>query len=177
MILKIAIVVAILLAGVLIFAAMKPDLFQIERSVSIKASPEKIFALINDFHNWGQWASQDKEDPTMKRTFSGSASGVGAVSEWSSTGSAGTGRMTIVESAPSNTVGVLVDFVKPFETHNMNRFLLEPAGETTKVTWRLQGSNLYVMKLMSVFVDMDKMAGKHFEKGLSNLKQIAEQSQ
>src|SRR5277367_1178400 len=100
MILKIIIVVAVVIAAVLIFAATRPGTIRVQRSIEINAPPEKIFALINDFHNWSLWAPQDKEDPTMKRTFSGSADGAGAVSDWTSKGRAGRGRMSITESVP-----------------------------------------------------------------------------
>ena len=174
MILKVLIGVAVIIAAILIFAATKPDTFRVQRSISIQASPERIFALINDFHNWPQWASQDKEDPSMQRTFSGAQSGVGAVSNWTSRGSAGKGRMEIVESTPGKMIAVKVDFTKPFEAHNRNEFTIEVQGASTNVTWSMQGTNLYVMKLMSVFTDMDKIAGKHFEDGLANLKAAAE---
>ena len=129
MILKIIIIVAVAIAAVLAFvvlyAATKPDTFRVQRSVTIDAAPEKIFPLIDDFHNWSGWAPQDKEDPSMKRIYSGPASGTGAVSDWNSTGNAGRGRMSIIESAPPTRVVVKVDFVKPFTAHNLNEFILE----------------------------------------------------
>jgi uncharacterized protein YndB with AHSA1/START domain len=172
---KIVIIVAVLIAALLAFAATKPKTFRIQRSMSIKAPPEKIFALINDFHSWSGWAPQDKEDPTMSRTYSGAAFGKGAVSEWNSSGSAGKGRMAIVESVPSSMISIQVDFVKPFEAHNINEFSLKPAGGLTEVVWTMHGTNLYIMKIMSIFVNMDGVVGKHFESGLYNLRTVAEQ--
>jgi len=175
MILRIFIVVGVLIVALLAFAATKPDIFQVQRSITIRAHPEKVFALMNDFHSWPTWAPQDKEDPTMRRTYSGPPEGKGAVSEWTSTGSAGKGKMAIIESVSPRTVSVQVDFEKPFAAHNVNEFILEPDGSSTKVTWAMRGTNLYVMKLMSMFVNMDRMAGKHFEDGLVKLKTAAEQ--
>ena len=178
MILKIIIAVAVLIAAALIFAATRPGTIRVQRSIEINAPPEKVFALINDFHNWSLWAPQDREDATMERTFSGSASGsgsgAGAVSEWVSKGSAGQGKMSITESEPPRRVAIQVDFVKPFAAHNVNEFLLEPVGSSTKVTWTMQGRNLFFMKLMSIFVNMDRVMGRHFESGLNNLKAVAE---
>jgi len=174
MILRVLIIVVVLIAAVLVYAATKPNAFSVQRSRSIQAPPERIFALINDFHNWSRWAPQDNEDSTMKRAFSGPESGTGAVSDWDSSGSAGKGRMTITESVPSKKISVKVDFAKPFEAHNVNEFTLEPDDGSTKVTWSMQGTNLYMMKLMSIFVNMDRVAGKHFENGLDKLKAIAE---
>jgi uncharacterized protein YndB with AHSA1/START domain len=164
----------VVIAAVLAFAATKSKTFHVQRSITIKSPPEKVFALINDFHNWSGWAPQDKEDPTMRRTYSGTASGKGSVSEWNSTGNAGKGRMAIIESVPSKMISIKVDFVKPFQAHNLNEFTLEPDGALTKITWTMRGSNLYVMKIMSIFVNMDSVVGKHFESGLNNLKTVAE---
>ena len=174
MLVRILIAVNVLLAAILIFAATKPDTMRVERSIEIAAPPAKIFALLNDFHQWPQWAPQDKDDPSMTRTYGGAASGVGTVSNWSGKRSTGNGRMEIVESVPDTRVSVKVDFVKPFAAHNLNEFTLQPAGATTRVTWTMQGSNLYVMKVMSVFINMDRETGKHFEAGLKNLKTAAE---
>jgi len=170
----VAVGVLVAVAAILILAATKPDSFRIERSVTIQASAERIFPLINDFHNWSEWAPQDREDPSIKRTYSGPASGVGAASEWTSSGKAGSGKMSITESVPPSRAVIDVHFVKPFAAHNVNVFTLEPEGTATKVTWTMEGTNLYFMKLMSVFSSIDRMMGGHFESGLRNLKAAAE---
>src|ERR1700758_573844 len=167
-------IVAAVVAAVLIVAARKPDTLRIERSIEIQAPRERIFALIDDFHNWSRWAPEDREDPSIRRTFSGPASGVGAASEWTSEGRAGAGRMAITESVPPERVVVDVHFVKPFAVHNVSTFRLEPVGPSTKVIWTMQGTNVYMLKLMSVLVDMDRMMGEEFESGLRDLKAAAE---
>jgi uncharacterized protein YndB with AHSA1/START domain len=169
-----AAIVLLAVAVVLIIAARKPDIIQIQRSIVIDAPPEKIFPLIDDFHNWGTWAPQDREDPSIQRTFSGPPSGAGAESEWTSKGRAGTGRMSIAVSVPPRRVVIDVHFVKPFVAHNVNTFRLAPEGASTSVTWRMEGTNVYMLKLMSVLVDMDRMMGEHFENGLRDLKAAAE---
>jgi len=167
-------VIGAVIAAVLIIAATKPDTLRIERSIEIQAPPEKIFALIDDFHKWSQWAPQDREDPSIRRTFSGPVGGVGAESEWTSKGRAGAGRMSIVESVPCDRTVIDVHFIKPFVAHNVNTFTLQPDGSSTKVTWTMQGTNVYMLKLMSILVDMDRMMGEHFESGLRDLKAAAE---
>ncbi len=178
MLLKVALisvaVVLVFVAVVLILAARKPATFRIERSIEIQARPERIFALIDNFHNWSQWAPQDREDPSIQRSFSGPASGLGAESEWTSKGRAGAGRMSVAEVVPPERVVIDVHFVKPFVAHNVNTFTLEPVGSVTRVTWSMQGTNVYMLKLMSVLVDMDRMMGEHFESGLRDLKAAAE---
>jgi uncharacterized protein YndB with AHSA1/START domain len=170
----IAIVVVALIAVLLAYAATKPDTFRVERSASIKAPPEKIFALLNDFHRWDAWSPWEKKDPAMKRTFGAATSGKGAAYAWEGNGDVGQGRMEIAESAPPSRVAIKLDFLKPFETHNLVEFTLEPKGDSTSVTWAMQGPAPYISKLMQVFVNMDSMIGKDFETGLGNLKAIAE---
>lgn len=174
MIKAIGIIVILLIAAVLAFAATKPDSFRVQRAASIKAPPEKIFPFINDLRNFGAWSPYEKKDPAMKRSFSGPASGKGAVYEWDGDKNVGQGRMEIADTAPPSKVTIKLDFVRPFETHNMVEFTLAPKGDSTDVTWAMQGPAPYVAKLMHVFFDMDSMVGKDFEAGLANLKSLAE---
>ena len=170
----IAIAVVVLVAAVLIFAATRPDNFRVQRTTSIKAPPEKIFALINDLHRWGSWSPWEKMDPEMKRTYSGAASGKGAVYAWEGNSKVGEGRMEISDTSPPSKVTIKLDFIKPFEAHNTAQFTLEPKGDSTSVTWTMYGPSVYMAKVMGVFVNMDKMIGKDFETGLANLKSVAE---
>jgi uncharacterized protein YndB with AHSA1/START domain len=170
----ILIVVVVLVIALLILAATKPDSFQVQRSASIKAPPEKIFPLIDDFQNWGSWSPYENKDPAMKRTRSGPASGKGAVYEWDGDKNVGKGRMEIKESSPTSKIVIQLDFLKPFEAHNIAEFTLEPQGETTKVTWAMHGPAPFISKLMQVFINFDNMIGKDFEAGLANLKAVAE---
>jgi uncharacterized protein YndB with AHSA1/START domain len=173
MIAKGLIVVIATILAVLVLAAIKPDTLQIQRSITIQAPPEKIFPLINDLHQWSRWQEQF-QDSSIKQTFSGSNSGVGAASNWEGSGPAGKGQMLITGSVPFSGISVTVDFTRPFAAHNLNNFALEPDGNSTRVVWNWQGSNAYFMKLMGVFVNMDRMIGKHFETSLANLKTLAE---
>lgn len=170
----IGIVAAMLIAGVLVLAAMKPDTFRVERSASIKAPPEKVFPLINDFKQWGPWSPWEKKDPAMRRTFGAATSGKGASYSWDGNKDVGQGSMEIVESVPSSKVALRLDFVKPFEAHNTVEFRLEPKNGATNVTWAMQGPVPYFAKVIHVFIDMDRMVGKDFEAGLANLKANAE---
>ncbi len=171
---KIALVIVALIAIVLIYATTRPDSFSVQRTATIKAPPEKVFALINDFHHWPAWSPWEKLDPAMKRTHSGATSGKGAVYAWVGNSDVGEGRMEIVDSVPSSKVDIKLDFITPFESKNTTLFTLQPQGDSTQVTWLMQGPAPYVTQLMTVFVSMDKMIGKDFEAGLANLKANAE---
>jgi hypothetical protein len=171
---KIVIVVLALIAGVLALAATKPDTFRVERSVSIKAPPEKIFPLIDDFHQWGAWSPWENKDPAMKRTHSGAPHGKGAAYAWEGNNAVGSGRMEIAESSPPSKVTVDLYFLKPMEAHNVADFTLTPEAGATKVTWAMHGPSPFLTKVMHVFLSMDAMVGKDFEAGLANLKAAAE---
>jgi len=170
---KIAVVVVVLIAGVLVFAATKPDTFRVQRSASIKAPPEKIAAVLGDFHAWQAWSPWEKMDPAMKRSYSGAEKGKGAAYAWEGNGKVGQGRMEITDAAPSR-VALNLDFIKPFEAHNKVVFTLTPKGDATEVNWAMQGPVPYMAKIVHVFMDMDSMVGKDFEAGLANLKTITE---
>jgi uncharacterized protein YndB with AHSA1/START domain len=174
MVKKIALVVVVVIAAVLLYAAARPGNFRVERAAKVNAPPEKIFVLLNDFHQWGSWSPWEKMDPAMKRTHSGEPSGKGAVYEWEGNSKVGKGRMEIIEAAPSSKVVVKLDFLAPFEAHNTAEFTLQPDGGATNVTWAMYGPSSYVTKLITIFVSMDSMVGKDFEAGLAELKTIAE---
>lgn len=174
MIRSILLVIVFVVAAVLIYAATKPDSFRIQRSVVIKAAPETIFPFINDFRKWETWSPWEKIDPDLKRTYGGVASGVGAVYEWSGNKDIGQGRMEIIESAPASKVVLKLDFMKPFEAHNMVEFTMVAQGDSTTVTQAMYGPSPYMSKLMTIFFSMEKMVGSKYEEGLANLKAQAE---
>lgn len=172
---KIALVIVILVVGVLAYAATRPDTLHVQRSASIKAPPEAIFPLINDLHRWTAWSPYEKIDPAMKRAYSGAANGKGAVYEWEGNSEVGQGRMEITDTSHPSRITIKLDFIKPLEGHNVAEFTLMPQGDTTQVTWTMDGPSPYIGKVIGVFMNMDSMIGDSFETGLANLKTIAEE--
>ena len=170
----VAIAVVVLAGGVLLFAASRPDSFRIERSANIKAPPEKVFALVNDFRRWTEWSPWENIDPALKRTYQGAATGKGAAYGWEGDKNVGSGRMEILESTPGSLITIKLDFLKPFEAHNTAQFKFDRAGDTTTVTWAMFGPSPYLSKLMGLVFDMDKMVGGQFEQGLATLKAKSE---
>ena len=165
----VAVVLAIAVAVVLILAATKQDTFSVRRAATVKASPERIFSLINDFHQWGSWSPWEHKDPAMKRTYSGADSGKGAVYAWDGNKNVGSGRMEILEASPPSKVVIKLDFFAPFEAHNTAEFTMLPQGDATSLTWLMHGPAAFMSRLMQVFMNMDKMIGKDFEAGLEIL--------
>jgi uncharacterized protein YndB with AHSA1/START domain len=172
----VVLVLAVVVVAILVLAAMKPNTFRVERSTTIKAPPETIFAFITDFRNWAAWSPWEKIDPALKRTYSGAPSGEGAVYEWQGNKKVGQGRMEIVEALPPAKVTIKLDFLKPFEAHNIAEFRLEPQSDATRFIWSMHGPNIFIGKVMSLFVSMDRMVGRDFERGLANLKAAAEKT-
>jgi uncharacterized protein YndB with AHSA1/START domain len=170
----IVVILVVAVAAVLGYAAMQPDTFRIERSAGIKAPPEKIFAILSDFHQWGSWSPWEKLDLAMKKTHSGAASGKGAIYEWEGNKKVGKGRMEIMEASPPAKLSIKLDFFKPFEAHNTAEFTLDRQSDSTNVTWAMIGQKPFFFKVIGVFLSMDKMVGKDFETGLANIKGIVE---
>ena len=170
----IAVVLAIAIAIILILAAAKPDSFRVQRATTVKAPPERIFPLINDFHQWATWSPYENKDPAMKRGYSGAASGKGAVYAWEGNKNVGSGRMEILDASALAKIVIKLDFFTPFEGHNTAEFTMLPQGDATNVTWLMYGPLPFMGKIMHVFVNMDRMVGKDFEIGLANLKRVTE---
>lgn len=173
-VLIVVLVLVVLIAAVLILAAMTPDTFRIQRTATIKAPPGKIFPHINDFHNWQAWSPWEKLDPALQRTFSGAASGKGTVYEWEGNKQVGKGRMEITESSAPSKIVIKLDFFKPFEAHNTADFTFAGKGDSTTITWGMDGQRPFMFKVMGIFMNFDKMIGKDFEAGLANLKRVTE---
>jgi carbon monoxide dehydrogenase subunit G len=170
----VAVLLILVVGGVLVYAATRPDVFRVQRAASINAPPEKVFALINDFQRWGAWSPWEKKDPAMKRSFGPATSGKGAVYAWEGNKDVGQGRMEIADTVPPSKVRIKLDFLKPFEAHNIVEFALEPQGNATNVTWTMQGALPYLAKIAHLFIDVDGMVGRDFEAGLANLKAASE---
>ncbi len=173
----ILIVLAVAIVALLAYAATRPDSFRVERSVAIKASPEKIYANLQDFNRWVAWSPWEKMDTTMKKTYGGAATGKGATYAWAGD-KAGVGSMEILDATPSQALKIKLDFTKPFEAHNLVDFTLKPQGaggqDGTQVTWAMYGPSNYMTKIVHIFMDMDKIVGKDFESGLADLKAVSE---
>lgn len=170
----IAVVLGLAIAVILILAAAKPNTFSVQRATVVKAPAEKIFPLINDFHQWGSWSPYEHKDPAMKRSYSGEASGKGAVYAWDGNKNVGSGRMEILDASVPAKIVIKLDFFTPFEGHNTAEFTMLPQGDATSLTWLMHGPAPFMAKIMHVFMNIDRMVGKDFEIGLVNLKRLTE---
>jgi hypothetical protein len=169
-----AVIVAVLL-GVVGFVATRPATFRIERSLLMTAPPAAVFNQVNDFHRWDEWSPWAKIDPSMAQTYEGEPSGKGAIYTWNSKDpKAGQGRMEIMESIPNTSIIIKLQFIKPFAATNTAEFAFTPSGTGTNVLWAMYGDRNFMSKAFSLVMDMDKLVGGDFEKGLAAMSVAAE---
>lgn len=170
----VAIGLAALAAAFVVVVSLQPAELRVARSTTVSAPPAAVFAQLNDLHAFNQWSPFAKRDPATKQTFDGPAAGTGASMAWAGNSDVGEGRMTITESRPNEIVGYHLEFLKPFKNTAEANIALRPDGDRTTVTWSMVAPSNFVAKAMHLFLDMDKMVGGDFEKGLADLKSIAE---
>jgi hypothetical protein len=157
---------------VAVFAAVvvsRPASFAVERSATIPTPPDTAFTQVNDFHAWAGWSPWEKLDAGMKKTYSGANTGAGSIYYWNGNNDVGEGRMTMEKSERPNTIGIKLEFMRPFAATNQTTFTFTPVPEGTKVTWSMSGHNDFFGKAASLFMDMDKVVGQDFERGLASL--------
>ena len=174
---KILIGLIALIAIVAVFAgviAMQPSEFRIVRSAAMSAPAPEVFAQVNDFHNWDAWSPWAKLDPKAKNTFEGPAAGTGAIFKWSGNNEVGEGSMTLTQSHPYDLITIKLEFVRPFADTSTAEFTFEPKDDQTVVTWSMFGRRNFIAKAVCFFMNMDKMVGGQFEKGLAQMKAIVE---
>ena len=168
------VVIVVVIAAFSVVVAMQPSHYRVERSATMNAPAPVVFNQVNDFHKWDAWSPWAKLDPNMKTTHEGPPAGTGAVYSWVGNSDVGEGKMTIVESRPNELIRFNLEFYKPMADTCTSEFTFKPNGNQTAVTWSMAGKNGFVSKAMCLFLNMDKMVGGQFEKGLTALKSIAE---
>ena len=166
--------ILVLVVVLLVVIATRPDEFVVTRSATVNAAPDAVYRLVNDFHAWNEWSPWAKLDPNMKVTYSGPPYGTGASYAWTGNDQVGEGNMTIVESKRDELVKIDLRFIKPFASSSITQFTLQPNGGQTTVTWTMNGQHTFISKAMCLIMDMDKMIGPDFERGLAQLKPLAE---
>ena len=165
---------AIIVVVFVVVAALQPSAFRVARSTTIAAPPAIIFGHVNDLHKFQVWSPWAKIDPNSKIVYEGPQEGTGAKFSWAGNKEVGEGAMTVTNSRPGDLVQFRLDFKKPFEATNTAEFTFKPDGDRTAVTWAMSGKNNFMFKAVGLFMNCDKMIGGQFEKGLADLKTLAE---
>ncbi|MGZ5279155.1 MAG: SRPBCC family protein [Pseudobdellovibrionaceae bacterium] len=174
MFVKILVGLAVIIGAVLIYAAVQPKDYLISREITVAASPDVVFPWINNSKKMNEWMSWSEMDPKMVLTYQGPEEGVDSISSWTSDGQMGVGKATIVESIPNQLVKSKLEYTKPFEGTQIADMTITPAANGSLVKWSVTGENQFIGRLMCIFMDMDKMVGGSFEKGLARLKSKVE---
>jgi hypothetical protein len=167
-------IIAVMTVLFLIVVALQPSKFRVERKATIAAPPAVVFGQVNSFHKWNDWSPWAKMDPTAKNSYDGPEAGTGAKFAWEGNNKVGQGKMTIMESSPSKLIRIKLEFLKPFACTNTAEFTFEPEGNRTRITWAMTGEKNFMSKAFCMFMNMDKMVGGDFEKGLASMKSLAE---
>jgi hypothetical protein len=171
---KISLALVVAIVGFVAVVASRPSTYRVERSITVAAPVDIPFGLVNDFHRWQLWSPWDALDPKMAKTFDGSFSGTGAIYSWSGNDQVGKGKMNILESKLHDSIRIQLEFIEPWASTNTTFFTFQPLPEGIQVTWAMEGNNDFMGKAFSLFMDMDGMIGKDFEKGLASIKSLAE---
>jgi uncharacterized protein YndB with AHSA1/START domain len=174
-ILSLLAIVVLAIAGILVAAGLQPSDYHVERSITIDAPREQVYALITDFERYGEWSPWEKLDPAMKKNVSGKPGEVGTRYAWEGNDQAGQGTMTVTAAQPPDRVDLTIEFIKPFQAQNQVSWRLAPEGESTQMTWSMDGKNEgLVPKLFAMLMNMENMLGNDFDEGLENLKGVCE---
>ena len=172
-------------AGVLVLfaavAATRRSAFHVERRLEIAAPANLVFGVLNDLHQFAGvlvlfGEPLEKGDPDMQKTFEGPAAGVGQSFAWSGNMQVGKGKMTIEESVPGQKVRMTLEFVKPMASTATCALTLAGTPTGSFVTWSMDGNHNFIGKAFGMFMNMDNMLGADIEKGLDQLKTVAEEA-
>lgn len=155
-----------------VVASFQSDEMKVTRSAVIPATPDAIYAVVNDFSKWMSWSPWTGLDPEMKHRLEGPTQGVGAKFHWEGNMECGAGTSNLTASKLNEFVHMRIDMTRPMEGSTEVQFTFVPEGAGTKVTWAMQGKKSFMGKLMGLFMDCEKMCGDDFEKGLANLAKV-----
>jgi carbon monoxide dehydrogenase subunit G len=176
LILGVLALVVIVIVALVAVIAMQPPEYVVTRSATVNAPQTVVFENVNDFHKWDAWSPWAKLDPAMKVTHAGPPAGVGSSYSWEGNSEAGKGVMSIIDSRPSEMVKININVIEPISGTAVTEFNMTPAGNGTNVTWKMTGQKNFMSKAFGLIVDMDKMIGADFEKGLAQMKTALENS-
>lgn len=148
--------------------------YTVERTRTINAPPARVYSLVVDFREWERWSPWEDVDPELRRSYSGPPTGPGTRYAWSGNRKAGAGSMEITEASPDRRVVIDLQFDKPFKSRNTTTFELVPLGDdATQVTWRMVGPRPLLLRLMGPLMNLEKLVGGDFDKGLDRLAKVA----
>ena len=165
--------VVVLFAGVV---ATRRSAYHVERKLEVAAPVDLVFGVLNDLHQFAGalvlfGSPLEKSDPNMQKSFEGPAAGVGQSYAWSGK-KAGKGTLTI--SVPGQKVGMKLELLAPMKSTAICALTLGGTPTGSVLTWSMDGNHNFIGKAFGMFVNMDNMLGADIEKGLVEVKTVAE---
>jgi len=172
--LKFLLGLSVVALGAVVAVARQPSEYRVTRTARINATPAALFPRVEDLKKFNEWNPWIKLDPTAQVTYYGEASGPGASMAWAGNSNVGEGRMTVIETRPHELVKIRLDFEKPLANTATAEFTFAPSAGGTSVTWSMSGHNNTMGKAIGLVMDMERMIGGQFERGLADLKSLTE---
>lgn len=169
---KVLSVIAIIIVVLAVIITLQPSHFKVTRSLNISAKVDQVFPHVNDLRQWEEWSPWTKMDPDAKMSYSGPQAGKDAAMSWDGDNNVGAGTMTITDSVKNESVSFRLDFTRPMAGTSTASFTFKPDGNSTVVTWTMEGDNNFIAKAIGLVLNCDKMIGSQFEQGLNNLQAI-----
>ncbi len=170
----ILVILAVLAAILVVLGLVGPKSYRVERSTVLKAPVEAVYPQVSSLRNMQDWSPWKEKDPDAKMSLEGTDGAVGSSMSWDGNDKVGKGKQEITELVPNKSVRTVLTFIEPFESKSNGTIDLEAMGDSTKVTWGMQGDNNFVSRIMCVFMNMDKMVGPDFDNGLGKLKTLVD---
>jgi effector-binding domain-containing protein len=169
---KILIVIVAVVGLLTIIGLLLPRKTQVARSITIARPASLIFATVDSFQLFPKWSPWQQLDPNMHQSTEGARDGVGAKLVWSGNDKVGSGTQVITAATADRSVASDIDFGKMGVAKST--ISLQPQGSSTRVTWSLD-IDMGASPIGHYFgLMMDRMVGKDYETGLSNLKTLVE---
>lgn len=160
------------IVGLFIYGLLGPKGYQINRSIEVNASSEKIFALISSFENFKKWNPWSPLDTNMKTTIKNDGQ-VGATYEWSGNKNVGSGSMTVTEINSPTKFSYDLRF-EGFDKASQCDMQITKGDSGQKVSWNMKAEMPFPWNIFGLFMGMEKSISKDFDSGLANLKKLAE---
>ncbi len=159
---------------VLVMSACSPTDYKVEREILIDAPADLVFSLVNNHKERDAWSPWEAMDSNMTKTYEGPESGAGAIYKWTGNDSVGTGWMEILESEPNIRIKSKLVFTEPWQSESTINWRFIQVDNSIKAVWTINGQLPGYLFWMDQS-DMEEQMAPDFERGLENLKRVAEE--
>ena len=146
----------------------------VRHSTELHASSERVFEAVSDFGTWTTWSPWLYTEPDAEVTVCENSSSAGSVYAWKGQ-IVGQGEIEHRRLDPGRLIEDEIRFIKLFKSRSNVMFELEPVGDSTRITWVMQGSLPWFLFWMPS--SMEAFIGMDYQRGLRMLKEWLETGQ